>query len=379
MAGLLALLAGGVLLPPDPLSYLLPATFACAVLGIGLAFWPLSRPYVPCAAAAVALVSLAVTTFSVLDVRPDGQPDVSTALWILLEPAVLAVFVYLPVRWAPPRAAVWSGGVVGVAASLTVHRYDDSWTVWEAVGASGMWMIPAVAVGSIAWYLRHLEAARQRAVSDARQQQRLDLAGDLHDFVAHDVSEIVAQAQAGRAVLATADMRIDELLGRIESAGLRALTSMDRTVQMLGDSGRSPIDVLADLPALVDRFRSSAPGAVDLELEGHWDEVPREMSAAAYRVAVEGLTNVRRHAGAPADVTISVHRTSDELRLAVTDNGAGGARTDRGGSGGLGLAGLAARVEALGGELAAAPRAPRGWQLSARFPLPFEASGDRTP
>ncbi|WP_145806249.1 sensor histidine kinase [Kribbella amoyensis] len=217
----------------------------------------------------------------------------------------------------------------------------------------------AAAVGGAGRYLHLLDRRRVRAVHEARQAQRLGLARDLHDFVAHDVSGIVAQAQAGQV---SKDPAIaQEALRRIEAAGLRALASMDRTVHLLSP-GPARYG-LADLPDLVEQYAS------DVTLELPPLEPPREVGAAAYRIVAEALTNIRRHAPATTRITVAVGQAADRLTTVVTNHttNATPVRSSRRG-GGLGLVRLTELVEALGGELEAGP-VPGGWQVSATLPL----------
>lgn len=369
IAGLVALLAGVVALPSEPLAHMVSPALACAVAGGLLVVWPRSRGGIPAAAVVVAAVSISVTGWFLATGGGDPrQTQVPTTLWMLLEPAALPVLVYLALRWCPPRTALSAAGLVGLAAALSVQRYAQSGRLWEQVAASAMWLIPSLVAGLVAWYLRGLEADRRRAVEDARRRQRLDLAGDLHDFVAHDVSEIVAQAQAGRMVLGGSDPRVDELLERIEAAGLRALTSMDHTVHMLHDPGRSPTGGLTDLPEVAARFDAVGPATVSLDMPDV-EGVGRETGAVAHRIVVEALTNVRRHAPQATAVELALHCGEDLLLVTVTDDGSGDSPPRSRGDSGLGLPGLTERVEALGGSLEAGPHSPRGWRLTARLPL----------
>ncbi|MCG8925643.1 sensor histidine kinase [Lentzea sp. CC55] len=364
--GVLALGAGTLLVPAPFIDVVTPVAL-CLGLAVLLALWPGARAALPWAAGAAAVLSATVTTIHLV-VRPGGVND-SQGLWVLLEAAALAVHVYLVFRWSPPRAALTCGGAAALALALTVQRYLPPGAVVEAVAGSIIWLVPGVVAGLVAWYPRHMGELRDRAVAEARHAQRLDLASDLHDFVAHDVSEIVAQAQAARVVLVGDDPRIAAILGRIETAGLRALGSMDRTVHMLRDSGgavRAPVGVLADLPELVSRF---SQGGVPVRLDATQAEVPREAAAVAYRIVVEALTNVRRHAPSASSVDVAVAVDDRVLHVTVTDDGDADARPGDRTHAGLGLPGLTERVESLRGTLAAGPRQPRGWILSARIPL----------
>lgn len=374
-AGTLALVFGVLALPSDPWTYMVAPTFGCLTTAVLLTTWPRCRGWIPVASGLVGAVSLAVTV--VMQTQPPTtdatDPAAPTSLWLLLEPAVMLLFVYLPVRWSRPQHAVWSGGAAAVAEALNVQRYIDGTPIGDRIAASAMWMIFAIAVGAIAWYLRSLADGRRRAIDDARQTQRLELAADLHDFVAHDVSEIVAQAQAGRVVLAPSDPRLAEVLERIETAGLRALASMDRTVHMLRETDGAAVTtpgVLADIAELLARFESAGTVTARLD-DGFTGEAPREIAAVGYRVVVEALTNVRRHATGATRVLVRLERAGERLVVTVTDDGPG---AETGGprrvSAGTGLAGLTERVAALGGELTAGAQRPHGWRVTARLPLP---------
>ncbi|MGH8791062.1 MAG: sensor histidine kinase [Stackebrandtia sp.] len=371
-AGLLALAGGAATLPADPVVHMVAPCFGCATVAALLAGWPKTRGLTPAASIATAAVSLAVTgLIRSQTVEAGGEPQSPTALWILLELAVLALLTYLPVRWSPLPTAI-SGGTAALAVALMAQRFDLGSSIWAQLAAGAAWASIAAAVGLTAWYLRSLESRREHAVSQARRRQRMELAGDLHDFIAHDVSVIVAQAQAARAVLGSESPRTLEVLERIEAAGLRALTSMDRTVHMLrntAEPARSPISGLADVEELTRRFAAAGSAEVDFVVEPPDLLAGREAGAVAYRVVAEALTNVRRHAHSASRVEVALRREGDCLLVTVVDDGREGPAAESRASAGLGLPGLAARVEALGGDLEAGPRPPRGWVLTARLPL----------
>jgi signal transduction histidine kinase len=198
-------------------------------------------------------------------------------------------------------------------------------------------------------------------------------ARDLHDFVAHNVSGILAQAQAGRLVAAQDPAATAAVLERIEASALHALTSMDRTIGLLQGTGddaaaptaaRTPVPTLTDLPELVERF--DAP--VDLTVDPGLPAIPDDAGSTAYRVVMEALTNVRRHARTATQVQVMACHVDGALDLTISDDGhdGGGARRRRSG---LGLAGLTDRVEALDGTLRAGPLRPHGWQVRVVLPL----------
>lgn len=333
---------------------------------------------------AIAVISIGVTVTGLLDTTADD----GFAVVGVVEMAALVWLVVLLARTAPPRLAWPAGVLAGVAQGALVLR-DLPGVGWlDAIGSTAFVGLASVAGGVGGVYLRSLDARRVRAVADARRTQRLALARDLHDFVAHDVSGIVVQAQAAQVVAEQDPAQVLSALRRIEDAGLQALAAMDRTVHMLREADgpddraedRQPQQGIGDLPALVERFSETGGGVrVRLDVDVP-DEVPREVGSTVYRFVVESLTNVRRHAPDATEVVVTVHPAAADgkpgLTVAVHDNGTGEAASlaRRGGDGGgLGLHGLTERVEALDGHLRAGPPAGGGWTTEAFLPVPPKA------
>ncbi|MEU9041869.1 MULTISPECIES: histidine kinase [unclassified Kitasatospora] len=297
-----------------------------------------------------------------------------TGLVGLVELAGLLLAVVLSLRAEDgPRcaAAAWTAGG---AVALWPSRFDGPADALTLFGFGSTLSLPAVLIGL---YLRGLDDGRARAVAEAKRAQRLELAHDLHDFVAHDVSGMVAQAQAGAYLAAIDPARAAEMFERIEQAGQRALASLDRTVQLLRSeeaAGRGPQPGLAELAQVADRFTASGGAEVRVELpEGL---VPREVEGTVHRIVVESLTNVRRHAPAARVVEVRARQSDGRLELTVTDDGGPPAPGGRPrGGGGSGLPGLAARVEALGGSLEAGPYERKGWRVTAVLPLDATVGG----
>ncbi|GIG47253.1 hypothetical protein Dsi01nite_052940 [Dactylosporangium siamense] len=312
-------------------------------------------------AVAAGAVSLAATAGYVV-----APPDYGEAAgWAGIgECAALLVLLVAATRWAPRRSAVAAVVVAGLAVAVCVLRFLPSDSLLDAVGACALWAGgPAVAV-VIGGYPRLAEARRRGSVARERRSQRLALARDLHDFVAHDISGIVALAQAAKFVAGTDPARALDALDRVEAAGLRALDTMDRTVAMLGDLAGPPgaAPGLADLPELLHRFG----GHVESSLAAP-DGVPVEIGATAYRLVQEALTNVHRHAPAATAVRVVVSRTPGrELAVTVTNDApAPGTATP---GNGTGLADLRHRAHLLGGTLRAGPH-DHGWRVAAVLPL----------
>lgn len=289
----------------------------------------------------------------------------------LVELAVLLLSVIITLRGEDgPRCAAAAWTACG-AIALWLTRFsfvEGPGDVLTIFGFGSMLSLPAVLIGL---YLRGLDEGRNKAVVEARRAQRLELAHDLHDFVAHDVSGMVAQAQAGAYLASVDPVRAVAMFERIEQAGQRALASLDRTVQLLRTeegTGRGPQPGLSELAEVAERFTASGGAEVRLDLPDQ--PVPRELGGTIHRIVVEALTNVRRHAHGARRIDVQARRVGVWLELTVTNDGrAPGADSRPRHGGGSGLPGLAARVEALGGTFEAGAYEQQAWRVTARLPL----------
>ncbi|MBN6051154.1 hypothetical protein JYK22_04340, partial [Nonomuraea sp. RK-328] len=322
----------------------------------------------PVVTAGAAVVSLAATLVLLAGAAPGPSAD----LWGLVEGLALIALAGLLARRAPVRQAVAAGVPVGIAASTWMFRFYLPASALEALGICAFWSAGVLCAAGVGLYLRTLDERRAAAVAAAREAQRRRLARDLHDFVAHDVSEMLAQAQAGQVAGAADPAQAMLALRRVEEAGQRAMATLDRTVLHLNDeddddgAGDEEHEALAArLSEMATRYSSAGP-RVHLSVDDGLD-VPGRVSATAYRVVAEALTNVRRHAPGAARVEISATTLAGALQVTVQNDGVTGGETS-GGRGGFGLPGLAEHVESLGGDLSAGP-VPGGWRLSARIPL----------
>jgi len=274
-----------------------------------------------------------------------GEPSPAMALG-------LAVLVGATVRVRPlvPACAVVVGGFAVVV---------GSW--FAAAGLSGVPTVNALGwLGAVACGLglRLLDARHAASAEAARRDERLALARELHDVVAHHVMGIVLHAQAMRKVRRPAGL--EESLAGIETASTEALVAMRRVVGLLreGPSATRP-EQLGDLVARFD----GPPVLLRLpEDELAW---PAEVSSTVYRIVQESLTNVARHAPRAHAVTVEVGQDRRAVTVEVADDGPP-VRVNRGG---YGLVGMRERVEALGGTLSAGPRPGHGWTVRATVPL----------
>ncbi|MGW5050771.1 sensor histidine kinase [Actinokineospora sp. NPDC004072] len=209
------------------------------------------------------------------------------------------------------------------------------------------------------------------AVAGAQQAERMALARELHDVVAHHVTGIVVQAQAAQLVADPA--RTAEALARIERSGAEALAAMRMLVGSMrgtqaGEAGAADAatdDLAADLRAVAADF---AGPEVRMELSLP-DGLPPEAGRTVLRIVQESLTNVSKHAQDATRVVVTVEPVDDELRVRVSDDAAEPRVRPPGGSGGYGLVGMRERVELLGGTFTAGPGEAAGWTVDARFPL----------
>ncbi|GAA3089850.1 sensor histidine kinase [Streptosporangium carneum] len=291
--------------------------------------------------------------------------------WTLVEVPSLLVLTLVSARRAPAPQAVVSTGLAAGAVAVMLVRALWPGDLAFTVGACAGWSLLAVGAAGAGLYARTLDNGRRRAVAEARRSQRLVLARDLHDFVAHDVSGILVQAQAAQLAPGPVPPQVTDALRRIEDAGQRALAAMDRTVQMLHeaeDTGSGTAEPLPGVDGLAHLAEGFSPSVrVDLSIDpGLERRLSRETSATLYRIVTEALTNVRRHAPEAVSVVITVTRTGESVRLLVTDDGGG--HSEAADRGGFGLAGLAERAEILGGSLSAGPE-PGGWRVEALLPV----------
>ncbi|PZG35165.1 two-component sensor histidine kinase [Spongiactinospora gelatinilytica] len=274
-------------------------------------------------------------------------------------------------RWVEPigRAVLLALGSMIVLVVASGTRSEEVAAL--AIGLLSL-MAWSFAAGTGA-YLRFQRDRREQATHAVRRAERLELARELHDLVAHHITGIVVQAQAARTVAEQKPEAVVPALDAIATAGADALTSMRRLVSVLraqDDASRTPGVALADLRLLVERFNTGGRTKAVFEVGRGVSEtvLPQETWTTLHRVLQESLTNVRRHAPHAGWVEIDLRLVQGWLWMRVrNESPPGEARTLRLG-GGFGLVGMGERVEALGGRLFAG-RAPDGaWEVIAQLP-----------
>ncbi|SOD63409.1 Signal transduction histidine kinase [Streptomyces zhaozhouensis] len=359
-----------------------------AALAVGAALlWPALSGRRPAGVPAGRLAVAAVVALSAgATLGYGGSSPNRAGVWWLVETAGLLALLTLVVRAEPARWAVpAAGGLLLALGALPTRlglRMEPPSPAGELAVLCAGWALAGLAAAAGGAALRRLDRHRELAVAEARRAQRLALARHLHDFVAHEVSGMLVRAQAGGVVGERDPRAALAALAEVEEAGQRALASLDHAVLLLGaadggaPAGAPPFEAgLAELAALVARFHTADDAEVVLEQDPatRAPGLSVAVSGAAYRVVLEALTNVRRHARHVGRVRVVARRRGAELEISVTDDGAGGkgAAGDAAGrpraGGGTGLAELARQVGALDGTLTAAARVPRGWRVTARF------------
>jgi signal transduction histidine kinase len=244
-------------------------------------------------------------------------------------------------------------------------------------------MAAVVVVAGIAVANRraYVESIHDRAEQDARRridEERLRIARELHDVVAHTMATINVQAGVAAHVLSTRPEAVAESLQAIKTAskdGLRELRAILNVLRQADDADPTqPAPGTAQLETLITGARQAGLDTT-LTVAGEPVPLPAAVDLAAYRIVQESLTNAIRHAG-PATAAVSLGYSRDELRVDVTDTGRGPALAASS-NGGHGLAGMRERATTVGGTLETGPGPAGGFRVAARLPLRDTTEGAR--
>ena len=251
-------------------------------------------------------------------------------------------------------------------------------------------VIPELAVFAIAWvigdnlrtrraYLAELEARAARLEREREEQadravadERVRIARELHDVIAHNVSVMVVQAAAGEDVFDEDPGKARESLAAVASTGRAALAELRRLLGVIRveddrvEPAYTPQPGIEYIDELVRQVRETGL-PVGLSVLGEPRPVPEGVGLCAYRIVQEALTNTLKHAHAPT-AQVQLRYVSDALELQVLDDGRGASAVN-GTASGQGLIGMRERVALFGGELTAGPRTGPGYEVRARLPL----------
>jgi signal transduction histidine kinase len=326
-------------------------TLAIAALGVACARWP---KYVLPITVAVAVLSLLQTSHA---------PNVGLRIGVFTEFVVMPVLFGAVlsrkgyVRWLVALFVLF-------AAESVALRAEDK--PIRAIVAMAMLVLLGAAAAAVV-YIRLRDSERRTSIENARYNERLDLARELHDVVGHHVTGIVVLAQASRFTSgAEADSPADRALADIEAAGVETLTSVRRLIGLLRtDPTTATGPRLIDIQKLVEDLRSTHP-STDLIIDDtvRTDWVPADLAITVQRLVQEAATNVRRHGDPASLVRFTMSSDGRRFELTVTNRLLHAQVQD-----GYGLIGMRERVDALGGSFQAGPTVDGEWKVRAVLPI----------
>jgi signal transduction histidine kinase len=328
------------------------------------------------------LVGMLANSVAAASVFYDADP-VSYRLWQLVAMIIAAytVGVLVPVRGAGLTATLrgLAGGALVLLTALVYwenDRTDPMAAFFFTFAPYSLGMAVAAQARRLAEVAAVRESFRERQAREAVMEERVRIARELHDMVAHSVTVMVIQAGVVRRRL-DAGLPVDAgLLRVIESSGRDAVGELRRTLGLLrgdaSDGAQPPVgmDRLDDLVAQV----RDAGLTVSVRRTGEPVPLLPAVDLSAYRIVQEALTNVLRHAGT-ATATVRVDYRPDGLHLAVLDTGVPGRAAPATVGGGQGLIGMRERVTLFGGELSTGPQEAGGFAVHARLPVSAAVAG----
>jgi signal transduction histidine kinase len=307
-----------------------------------------------------------------------------------LSPMVLGVAILVAVysvaaygdRWVS-LAGLAAAELGSVAVQLTPGRFQAPTVVSNALVIGATWLLGHFVGVRRAYTARleertaELERTRAELARRAVAEERLRLARELHDVVAHAISVIAVQSGVGAHVADSQPEAAAKALAAIEATSRAALTELRRLLGVLRQDGEAqgdlaPVPGLADLDGLLAEVAEAGLG-VRLRVEGTPSPLPAGVDLSAYRIVQEALTNVVKHAG-PARAQVTIGYGDQDVMVEVTDNGRGVAAPTGDGRAevGHGLIGMRERVAAFDGDLEVGPRPGAGFRVAARLPLAAE-------
>ena len=276
----------------------------------------------------------------------------------------VVVLMYALFRWGTGRQAAIGSLIALAGGAVSVTTSSTSAT--DAIVGLPVLLFPAALGASV----RYRSIVRNQQFERVRFEERDTLARELHDTVAHHISAIAIQAQAGKVLVTAGDLAgTEESLSLIEKQATLSLTEMRSVVAALRRAGEaSETSVARGIGDIQDLATpEGAPGPrVQVEMRGELDDLRPGVQAALFRVAQEAVTNVNLHAAHAGRVAVSVVGEHDTVHLEVTDDGDRVALVGR--PSGYGLVGMEERVTLLGGTFQAGPGPGRGWTVRATIP-----------
>ncbi|CAN5426512.1 sensor histidine kinase [soil metagenome] len=338
-------------------------------LGIGTSFAAFRLLEVPELTVSAVVLFLAIHAAGAYGRSPRTRTAVRSV-------ALLAGALALVLAVAPAIEAVTVDVIIGLGFTLGINMafYAAAWVLGDAARAQRV--TQAQLVERAAELAAELAAEREKVAQQAVTEERVRIARELHDVVAHHVSVMGVQAAAARHVLDRDPARAAAAMTAVEGSAREAIEELQRLVAILRsdseDGDAKPQPTLDDVDQLLVRSRETGL-QVTLRRIGRSRPVPQAVALSVYRIIQEALTNARRHApGAP--VTVVLTHLEDDLQVEVVNGRATQSVTDPSPRGGRGLLGMRERVGLLGGTLTAGVLPDGGFRIAANFPSPAPAA-----
>jgi signal transduction histidine kinase len=340
--------------------------YAAIVVAGGALAWRRRWPV-----AVVAAVTLALVVYSVRD-YPGGPVFVTSWVAIYTVATTSERRRSVPLAVAATVAIFVPGRLGGTGSELgAMHLLFASWAAVAVFLGEAVRSRRAYLAG-LEERARYLEETREEEARRRVVEERLRIARDLHDVVAHSIASINVQSGAAAHVIDRHPEQAREALLAIKQTSKTALGELRATLGLLRQGGgeeaapRGPAPSLAQLDTLVDTAaRGGLP--VDVSVRGDARPLPPAVDLAAYRIVQESLTNVVRHAG-PATATVSVAYGPASVEIEVVDDGRGPNGAWHAYHIGHGIVGIRERAAAVGGRVEVGPRPGGGFRVWARLP-----------
>jgi signal transduction histidine kinase len=332
---------------------LVPIILPLVVIQAGALWWRRSHP-VP---VLVVVVAATLVWWVTVPSREPGSPALPFA-------------VYAVSAYDSGRVRLWVAGIaIAMIAAAIVLLILGNFPITRD-------LLPAAATSLVAWVIGDYMRSRRRFAADmlahqdqeraqAAEEERLRIARELHDVVAHNVSAMAIQAGAAR--VAGTDSK--EALAGIEQSARDTLSELNKLLGVLrktGDAPLTPQPTLSDAETLLRPAREAGLQTA-FRVTGDRKELPAAVELSAYRIIQEAVTNVLKHANA-SRVEVTVDYGATALNLTIADNGSGPANASPNGSG-HGLIGMRERVELFGGDLSTGSSSLGGFVVRATLPV----------
>jgi signal transduction histidine kinase len=311
---------------------------------------------------------IAATIVSTLAWRQDGIPP---AQFLAVDVALCYVAATQPRR----SSLIAAAGTLCVLTGYLIMRLSTGGgfgtlpEAYLALTAAIAWLVG----NSVSQARAHTRQLHDQAAAQAVTAERLRIAREMHDTVAHSIGIIAMQAGAAVRVAETQPARAREAMRTVEKTGRETLSGLQHMLGVLRETDSAPVEPAAGL-AGVERLAATTTAAgvrVRVWWKGTRRPLPPDIDLTAFRIIQESVTNAVRHSGTDS-CQVTIDYRADELAIEIRDHGNGTGTGNRTGTG-YGLAGMRERVALMHGDFTAGPHPAGGFRVTARLPIPTEA------